>query len=594
MRAQTYPDGRTASTCYDYAGRPIWASAEVDLTTNNSRCTGGTPPTGAETFYVRGVGYHDHGGVERQELGNNLHEFTRYNNRLQPEDVRLGTTADGSDRWRAELSYDQLGGSCLNQNGGKNNGNIWWQRITAPKDAGGSLTLCQAYGYDAFNRLTTSLETVVGGAQSWSRTNSYDPFGNRTVDSGIAAQTIEQTTNRITGVAGMSTPGYDNAGNMTFHPLIGTLTYDAENRQTSFADSGKGGTYVYDGDGNRIKRVSTGMGGETAFYVYDAFGRLAAEYAETAPAGAARTEFRTTDHLGSTRVVTDSTQAIVSRRDFYPFGERINDTVGDRDMVLGYALNPMLPQRFTGKERDDESNLDYFLARYYASSLGRFNSVDPAGAGVRANDPQSWNAYSYVSNAPLAFVDLDGSQKRVPNVSVEAAIDVLDPASKVVTVNARVGAGVRFERGAASFKVGGGMDIGVETAFPLLRPDLMSTRPTVKSNLELKALGAEISVSNNEIVDLSSFTFGDPRLNATVAVPGVSSQSISPVSQNITIVAAGQNVLGPVTASGSVSVNTKEAKKFIEAIPAALEELKNNFNQVMVGFADMLVLMSQQ
>ncbi len=64
--------------------------------------------------------------------------------------------------------------------------------------------------------------------------------------------------------------------------------------------------------------------------------------------------------------------------------------------------------RCSAKERDAESDLDYFLARYYGSSLGRFNSVDPANAGADPANPQSWNAYAYVNNNPLIFVDPDG------------------------------------------------------------------------------------------------------------------------------------------------------------------------------------------
>ena len=328
-----------------------------------------------------------------------------YNTRLQPEDMRLGTTQDGSQVWRSRLSYDPAGGSCAGQAGGSNNGNVRWQEVTAPIDAGGSLTLCQTYGYDAFNRLTATQE--VG---SWSRTNSYDAFGNRTVNVGTA-QTISPSTNQITAVAGYPTnpPDYDDAGNMIFHPQIGTLAYDAENRQTSFSFSGKTGTYVYDGEGHRIKRVSTGIGGSTALFVYDAFDRLAAEYAPTAPSGAAQTEYRTADHLGSTRVVTDATQAVVARRDFYPFGGRIENTWGGRTQIAAYAENPGFTQRFTAKERDGESNLDYFLARYYASSLGRFTSADPVQITIdRLIFPQQLNRYAYTQNNPLVFVDPTG------------------------------------------------------------------------------------------------------------------------------------------------------------------------------------------
>ena len=101
-------------------GRPQWASAVNGLETDNTRCTSGLPPTGAEAFYLRNVAYADHGAVERQELGNNLWESIAYNDRLQPEDMRLGTTQDGSQVWRSRLSYDPAGGD--------NNGNIRWHR----------------------------------------------------------------------------------------------------------------------------------------------------------------------------------------------------------------------------------------------------------------------------------------------------------------------------------------------------------------------------------------------------------------------------------------------------------------------------------
>ncbi|MGB8985944.1 MAG: RHS repeat-associated core domain-containing protein, partial [Candidatus Sulfotelmatobacter sp.] len=62
----------------------------------------------------------------------------------------------------------------------------------------------------------------------------------------------------------------------------------------------------------------------------------------------------------------------------------------------------------TGKERDSESNLDNFEARYMASTLGRFMSPDPGNAGADATNPQSWNMYSYVLNNPLGFIDPTG------------------------------------------------------------------------------------------------------------------------------------------------------------------------------------------
>jgi RHS repeat-associated protein len=70
-------------------------------------------------------------------------------------------------------------------------------------------------------------------------------------------------------------------------------------------------------------------------------------------------------------------------------------------------------RKFTGKERDAESGLDYFGARYYASSMGRWMSPDWAAKAMPVpyaslDDPQSLNLYEYVGNNPLSQADPDG------------------------------------------------------------------------------------------------------------------------------------------------------------------------------------------
>ena len=62
--------------------------------------------------------------------------------------------------------------------------------------------------------------------------------------------------------------------------------------------------------------------------------------------------------------------------------------------------------KFTGKERDSESGLDYFGKRYFAGSIGRFSSTDPGPYVWR--DPQTLNRYTYTRNNPLRFVDPNG------------------------------------------------------------------------------------------------------------------------------------------------------------------------------------------
>jgi RHS repeat-associated protein len=63
----------------------------------------------------------------------------------------------------------------------------------------------------------------------------------------------------------------------------------------------------------------------------------------------------------------------------------------------------------SGKERDTESGNDYFGARYYASSMGRFMSPDPSGlAYADPTNPQIFNLYAYALNNPLKYTDPTG------------------------------------------------------------------------------------------------------------------------------------------------------------------------------------------
>lgn len=71
--------------------------------------------------------------------------------------------------------------------------------------------------------------------------------------------------------------------------------------------------------------------------------------------------------------------------------------------------DPVNHHKFTGKERDSESNLDNLEARYYGATLGRFMTTDPLDASAHPANPQSWNRYGYAFNNPLKFVDVKGN-----------------------------------------------------------------------------------------------------------------------------------------------------------------------------------------
>jgi RHS repeat-associated protein len=163
--------------------------------------------------------------------------------------------------------------------------------------------------------------------------------------------------------------------------------------------------YYYDGEGRRVGKVS---GAVTQIFVYDARGRLAAEYGgQTEMSG---THYITSDHLGTTRVITDASKAVLMCKDYLPFGDELPATAqNERSSIACYSGETGLRQKFTGKERDSESRLDYFGARYYSWAQGRFTSPDAPLLDQSPEQPQSWNLYTYARNNPLANVDRDGN-----------------------------------------------------------------------------------------------------------------------------------------------------------------------------------------
>jgi RHS repeat-associated protein len=121
-------------------------------------------------------------------------------------------------------------------------------------------------------------------------------------------------------------------------------------------------------------------------------------------------EWLVADQVGTARVVLDQSGSLsgVKRHDYLPFGEELYAGSGGRTTLQGYT-GDAVRQKFASKERDAETGLDYFEARYYASAQGRFTSVDPIQlTKARLADPQTMNLYVYARNNPLAYIDPSG------------------------------------------------------------------------------------------------------------------------------------------------------------------------------------------
>jgi RHS repeat-associated protein len=122
--------------------------------------------------------------------------------------------------------------------------------------------------------------------------------------------------------------------------------------------------------------------------------------------GGVDTNWLVADQLGTPRMIFDKSGSLANtkRHDYLPFGEELIVGQGARTTVQGYTADSVR-QKFTSKERDIETGLDYFVARYFASSQGRFTSPDDFLNDTHATSPGSWNLYAYVRNNPLRYVD---------------------------------------------------------------------------------------------------------------------------------------------------------------------------------------------
>lgn len=136
--------------------------------------------------------------------------------------------------------------------------------------------------------------------------------------------------------------------------------------------------------------------------------------------------FHHPDYLGSTHVITDGEGRLVEEAAYLPFGAPRLRTAG-----TDFGL-PGTNYLYTGKERDSESGIQYFEARYLDGPLARFLSVDPAGINTQLDDlkrPQLLHAYSYSRNNPINYVDPTGRYSE-PNVKLgrnQVIIDAFIP-----------------------------------------------------------------------------------------------------------------------------------------------------------------------
>ncbi len=325
------------------------------------------------------------------------------------------------------------------------NGNISWvsyymsgSALSYSTPFGPTNTVGYGFNYDHANRLTVAKFGVLypSPSSSWNAVTpygmpsmSYDGNGNTTslqrygsssslIDN--LGYTYASNTNRLSSITNSAGAGssyaYDSNGNVISDSKDGVAftIYDPFNEPVEVClTSGTVYTYGYDVDGVRI--IKNWGGSNWNFYMNDPDGKTIAinlepysqdvnynVWAGNDNIGQVRYTYGPysyyyylKDHLGDIKMVLNSTGAVDSYNDYYPYGEQMpsRNSAGSADGRYKY----------TSKERDTETGLDYFGARYYDSWNCRFMSVDP-----HAQSYPSMSSFGYAGDNPLGYYDPDG------------------------------------------------------------------------------------------------------------------------------------------------------------------------------------------
>jgi RHS repeat-associated protein len=274
----------------------------------------------------------------------------------------------------------------------------------------------QSYAYDHVGNIMAMVHEA--GQGSWTRQYSYADDSNRLL------------SHTVPGGPGVASFTYDPHGNMTSMPHLAALGWNHTD-QLSTVDLGGGGTayYVYDSTGQRVRKVIERLGGlvEERLYLggYEVHRRrlngsldferrtihimdderrialvetLAVDDGAPVTSAQPRVRYQLANHLGSCCLEVDNVGAVISYEEYHPHGTT------SLSLATGAAEVSVRRYRYTGKEKDDETELYYHGARYYACWLARWLSADPAGLA------DGTSRYRYARNQPINLIDPAGSQ----------------------------------------------------------------------------------------------------------------------------------------------------------------------------------------
>lgn len=351
------------------------------LLTTTTTLNSGTPAT---VTYA----YNELGQLQTKKLGSTSTVTSQYN-------IQGWLTSQTSPKFSLALDYFSTG---------RRDGNI-----TKLSWGHGSAT-DQYYtlNYDKFGRMTTGVHSL----NKFNETiGSYDLNGNiksltRTANGSTSDNfTYTYNGNRLTNLSGISgTYTYDNSGNLTYDPRKNlNFTWNSLNTPKEImSGSTVKAKYLYSYDGTKVKVQDSGntngydyLGGLTLVKTNNI---LTPEYhfGEGVIRGNEVMYFEK-DHLGSTRVVLNTSGTVLEKNDYYPFGMRHANSA--------HSLTANNRYKFNGKEDQTIGSLNLldYGARMYDGQIGRWLGVD-----AMADKYYPVSPYAYCANDPIKYIDPTG------------------------------------------------------------------------------------------------------------------------------------------------------------------------------------------
>ena len=298
-------------------------------------------------------------------------------------------------------------------------------RLQHPQDGQAMRRYTEHYQYDPVGNFLQVIHQATNG--NWTRSYTYNE---------VSLTEKSKHSNRLSStVVGSGTPEmypYDAHGNMMAMAHLPGMKWDFRDqlRQMDLAGGGDA-YYVYDGGGQRVRKVVERNGGalieerlylggfeifrrrdaagtvtleRETLHIIDGQQRIALVETRThgsepgVPSQLVRYQFG--NHLGSAALELDEAGQIISYEEYYPYGST------SYQAGRSAAEVSLKRYRHTGKERDEETGFAYYGFRYYAFVLGRWTSTDPLSL------QDGSNLYCFMRANPVSLVDLVGTDSK--------------------------------------------------------------------------------------------------------------------------------------------------------------------------------------